>query len=111
MVLKPSELSRDTKDVLIQHYIDRWVLGKGACLTSDLFGKKGWGNYVDTRVCWEGALPGHIKDVHMQHWIHRCLGGGSGTEWKGGGHCIGNGGGEGRCVCGEGAALTKWAQF
>lgn len=48
MVLKPSELSRDTKDVLIQHYIDRWVLGKGACLTSDLFGKEGWGNYVDT---------------------------------------------------------------
>ena len=25
MVLKPSELSRDTKDVLIQHYIDRFV--------------------------------------------------------------------------------------
>lgn len=45
MVLKPSELSRDTKDVLIQHYIDRWVWGGGAALET------GCGAVTLTGVC------------------------------------------------------------
>ena len=68
MVLKPSELSRDTKDVLIQHYIDRWVLGKGGVLGPDLSRKEGWGNYVDTSVRRGPSLR------HQRMFTHAALG-------------------------------------